>query len=713
MDILENLNDNQKEAVLHINGPLLVLAGAGSGKTKVLTTRIAYLIQEGISPLNILAITFTNKAAMEMKGRIYKLIGYTARDMQISTFHSFGLRIVKENYEYLGYSKNFVVIDSDDSLTVVKKILKDKNIDPNKFNPRAIRSKISTLKNELKTPDIYKREVSDVFEEVVLDVYLKYQSILQENNSVDFDDLLILPIKLFKEKPDILEYYQEKFKYILIDEYQDTNEAQYKLTKLLAKKYQNICAVGDVDQAIYGFRGANYKNILNFERDYKNTKIINLEENYGSTKTILKAANSVIRNNKNRKVKNLFSNLEEGEKINYYRASDYQDEVQFVVQKIKELAKSNNYSDIVILYRTNAQSRMFEDGLVKANIPYKIIGGINFYGRLEIKNLLAYLRLIHNSQDNVSLERIINVPKRGIGEKTISKLASTADLKQISLYEAIDSGKELIFKNIIEELKAKKDTMPLVEFIDLVLDKSGIRKEYESEKSLDADIRLENLEEFKSVAKTFEDEYGVVSLEDFLLNISLVSDNTEIKEEKNAVSLMTIHAVKGLEFPYVFLVGMEENLFPHANSLYSEEELEEERRLCYVAITRCKKKMFITNARIRLLYGTNQVNPISRFIKEIDPDLLDNISANCFEKNEKIDYNNIKEEKVDISKNYDNVDINYQVGDFVYHENFGAGKVLEIIPNLKDPTRTLLKIAFKLPYGVKTLIYSHKNLRKV
>ena len=713
MDILENLNDNQKEAVLHINGPLLVLAGAGSGKTKVLTTRIAYLIQEGISPLNILAITFTNKAAMEMKGRIYKLIGYTARDMQISTFHSFGLRIVKENYEYLGYSKNFVVIDSDDSLTVVKKILKDKNIDPNKFNPRAIRSKISTLKNELKTPDIYKREVSDVFEEVVLDVYLKYQSILQENNSVDFDDLLILPIKLFKEKPDILEYYQEKFKYILIDEYQDTNEAQYKLTKLLAKKYQNICAVGDVDQAIYGFRGANYKNILNFERDYKNTKIINLEENYRSTKTILKAANSVIRNNKNRKVKNLFSNLEEGEKINYYRASDYQDEVQFVVQKIKELAKSNNYSDIVILYRTNAQSRMFEDGLVKANIPYKIIGGINFYGRLEIKNLLAYLRLIHNSQDNVSLERIINVPKRGIGEKTISKLASTADLKQISLYEAIDSGKELIFKNIIEELKAKKDTMPLVEFIDLVLDKSGIRKEYESEKSLDADIRLENLEEFKSVAKTFEDEYGVVSLEDFLLNISLVSDNTEIKEEKNAVSLMTIHAVKGLEFPYVFLVGMEENLFPHANSLYSEEELEEERRLCYVAITRCKKKMFITNARIRLLYGTNQVNPISRFIKEIDPDLLDNISANCFEKNEKIDYNNIKEEKVDISKNYDNVDINYQVGDFVYHENFGAGKVLEIIPNLKDPTRTLLKIAFKLPYGVKTLIYSHKNLRKV
>ena len=713
MDILENLNDNQKEAVLHINGPLLVLAGAGSGKTKVLTTRIAYLIQEGISPLNILAITFTNKAAMEMKGRIYKLIGYTARDMQISTFHSFGLRIVKENYEYLGYSKNFVVIDSDDSLTVVKKILKDKNIDPNKFNHRAIRSKISTLKNELKTPDIYKREVSDVFEEVVLDVYLKYQSILQENNSLDFDDLLILPIKLFKEKPDILEYYQEKFKYILIDEYQDTNEAQYKLTKLLAKKYQNICAVGDVDQAIYGFRGANYKNILNFERDYKNTKIINLEENYRSTKTILKAANSVIRNNKNRKVKNLFSNLEDGEKINYYRASDYQDEVQFVVQKIKELAKSNNYSDIVILYRTNAQSRMFEDGLVKANIPYKIIGGINFYGRLEIKNLLAYLRLIHNSQDNVSLERIINVPKRGIGEKTISKLASIADLKQISLYEAIDSGKELIFKNIIEELKAKKDTMPLVEFIDLVLDKSGIRKEYESEKSLDADIRLENLEEFKSVAKTFEDEYGVVSLEDFLLNISLVSDNTEIKEEKNAVSLMTIHAVKGLEFPYVFLVGMEENLFPHANSLYSEEELEEERRLCYVAITRCKKKMFITNARIRLLYGTNQVNPISRFIKEIDPDLLDNISANCFEKNEKIDYNNIKEEKVDISKNYDNVDINYQVGDFVYHENFGAGKVLEIIPNLKDPTRTLLKIAFKLPYGVKTLIYSHKNLRKV
>ncbi len=715
MNILENLNEKQKEAVEYINGPLLVLAGAGSGKTRVLTTRIAYLIEHGVDPDNILAITFTNKAAGEMKDRIYKLIGYFARTMQISTFHSFGLRIIKENFEYLGYDKNFVIFDSDDSLTIVKKILKNMNLDTDKYNPRGIRNKISSLKNELVSPQDYKKQAMTDFDKIVSDVYIKYEDSLNKNNSLDFDDLLILPIKLFKERKDILESYQEKFKYILIDEYQDTNEAQYRLTKLLASKYKNICCVGDADQAIYGFRGANYRNILNFEKDYKNAKIINLEENYRSTKTILEAANSVIRHNINRKEKNLFSNLDIGDKISYYRASSSFDEVKFVTSKVKELVDNGvSLNDIVVLYRTNAQSRSFEDGFLKTNIPYKIVGGVNFYNRAEIKNLLAYLRLIHNPNDDVSLERIINVPKRGIGEKTISNLMAMASLKNSSLYEAITSGKELLFKSLIEELRSVKDTMPLTEFIDLVLEKSGIKNEYKNEKTLESEVRLENLEEFKSVAKTFEDSEGVISLEDFLLNVSLISDNTEVKDVHDAVTLMTIHAVKGLEFDYVFLVGMEENIFPHANSMFSQEELEEERRLCYVAITRCKKKLYMTNARIRLLYGKDQVNPVSRFISEIDDNLLDNIGIKIIDANSKeMVYNSNKEEKVKLSDTYEEKEMDYEVGDFVYHENFGVGKVVEIIPNKKDPQRTLLKIAFKLPYGIKTLIYSHKSLRKV
>jgi len=715
MDILDNLNNKQIEAVTCIEGPLLVLAGAGSGKTKVLTTRIAYLIENGVSPDNILAITFTNKAAKEMKGRINNLIGYYSRNMQISTFHSFGLTLIKENYEYLGYDKNFVIFDSDDSLTIVKKIMKDMNLDKEKFNPKNIRNKISGLKNDLIDPNSYKKYVRTDFEEIVYEVYKKYEDSLNKNNSLDFDDLLLLPIKLFTNKKEILDKYQEKYKYILIDEYQDTNEAQYILTKLLANKYKNICCVGDVDQAIYGFRGANYKNILNFEKDYKNTKIINLEENYRSTKNILDAANSVIKHNKNRKEKNLFSNLGVGDKLEYYRASTGLEEVAFVIDKIKDLMKENvSLNDMVILYRTNAQSRAFEDGLLKSNIPYKIVGGINFYGRREIKDLLAYLRLIHNSNDNVSLERIINVPKRGIGEKTLFNLIEKSNELNTSMYDAISSGKELLFKGIIEDLKKNVDTMSLVDYIDLVLDKSGIKNEYKSENSLEADVRLENLEEFKSVAKAFEEENGVISLEDFLLNISLISDNLDIKDVTDAISLMTIHAVKGLEFPYVFLVGMEERLFPHLNSLDSEEEIEEERRLCYVAITRCKKKLFITNARMRLMYGSDQVNPVSRFISEIDNELINDLSKKEIEISNKIDYNNnINVDKVNKNDNYEEKDMNYNVGDFVYHENFGTGTVIEVIPNKKNPKFTLLRIAFKLPYGIKTLIYSHKSLRKV
>ena len=695
--MLEGLNKEQKEAVLYNEGPLLVLAGAGSGKTRVLTTKIAYLIQElDISPANILAITFTNKAAKEMKERVNDLIGDISKYIQISTFHSFGLRILRENYKYLGYDSNFTIIDSDDSLTVIKKILKQKNLDPKVYNPKAIRNKISSCKNELMTPDEYSKYAGTDYENIVVEIYDRYLKTLRESNSVDFDDLLILPIKLFKENPIILEEYQNRYKYILIDEYQDTNEAQYILTKMISAKYRNICCVGDNDQAIYGFRGANYKNILNFERDYKDSKTIMLEDNYRSTKTILDAANCVIKHNKDRKDKNLRSNKGKGEKIEYFRCDSEKQEASYVVGEIKKLVEEKNidYQDIAVLYRTNAQSRNLEEAFLQENLPYKVIGSFYFYSRKEIKDLIAYLKLIHNDKDNVSLLRCINTPKRGIGLKTIQNIIDKAELQNISYYEAIDSGKELLFKNIIEELKKEKDNSTLTELIDKVLDLSGMKDELISEKSLEADIRLENLEEFKSITKAFEEREGLVSLEDFLLEISLISDVEEYKEDDNRVSLMTVHSVKGLEFDYVFVVGMEEGIFPHINSMYDSHELEEERRLCYVAITRAKEKLYLINARMRMLFGQTSVNPVSRFIKEIDESLM-NMPAKK-ELNKKIEKENVFYEE----------DIDYKVGDFVYHDVFGSGKVLEV-------TKTLITIAFKHPYGIKKLMKNHKALKKV
>ena len=467
--MLENLNEQQIEAVKYKDGPLLVLAGAGAGKTRVLTTRIAYLIKNyGISPYNILAITFTNKAAKEMKERITNLVGDT--NMIISTFHSFGVKILRENYTELGYSNNFIIMDSDDSLTLIKKILKDMNIDPKTFNPYMIRNKISSCKNEYMLPEEYKKFVCNEEDDIVYKVYKKYQEILFKNNSVDFDDLLILPIKLFTEHKDILEKYQERFKYILIDEYQDTNRVQYLLTKMISAKYKNICVIGDNDQSIYMFRGANYKNILNFEKDYKDCKTVMLEQNYRSTKTILDAANSVIKNNELRKDKNLWSVKGGGDKITYYKAYDEIDEVFYIIRKIKELTKENiPYSDIAILYRTNAQSRVFEQEMLKQNIPFRIVGSFYFYSRKEIKDLLSYLRLVLNPHDDVSLLRVINSPKRGIGLKTISDLEQIANNSNVSMYDAITEGKPLIFKNIIEELREDLKSHTLTEFIDIVL----------------------------------------------------------------------------------------------------------------------------------------------------------------------------------------------------------------------------------------------------
>ena len=696
---LDNLNKEKKEAVLYNDGPLLILAGAGSGKTKVLTTKVAYLIEEkNISPYEILAITFTNKAAKEMKDRLNLLIGDISRNIQVSTFHSFGLRLLRDNCNVLGYDRNFVIMDSDDSLTVVKKILKDMDYDPKVYNPRAIRNKISSCKNEMIMPRDYEKYAVSEYEKVVLKVYEKYEEKLRKNNSVDFDDLLILPIRLFNENKDILEKYQDRFKYVLIDEYQDTNEAQYILTKLISSKYRNITCVGDDSQSIYSFRGANYKNILNFEKDYKDAKTILLEQNYRSTKTILNAANDVIRNNKARKDKNLWTANEEGEKIKYYRAYNERDEAQYTIRKIKELVARNvSYQDIAILYRTNAQSRTLEEEMLKENMPYRVVGSFYFYSRKEIKDLIAYLRLIHNPKDNVSLLRIINTPKRGIGLKTIENLTKKADELNKSIYEVIDSSKELAFKEIIEKLRILKEDLTLTELIDKVLDASGMRAELESEKTLESEVRLENLEEFKSITKSFEEREGLVSLEDFLLEISLISDVEEYKDDDNRVSLMTVHSVKGLEFDYVFIVGLEEGIFPHLNSLMETSELEEERRLCYVAITRAKKELFLINTKRRTLFGRDQVNPPSRFISEVNSNLIE---SNVKEEEVK------KETKINTGEMFRDEDVDYQVGDYVYHETFGAGKVVEV-------TNTLVSVAFKHPYGIRKLMKNHKKLSKV
>lgn len=698
---LDDLNDRQKEAVLYNEGPLLIIAGAGAGKTKTLTTKITYIIEElHESPYSILAITFTNKAAKEMKDRIYASIGSEAKKLTVSTFHSFGLKLLRENFETLGYDKNFVIMDSDDSLTVVKKILKDMNLDPKIYNPRAIRNKISGCKNEMMTPAMYERLAVSDYEKVIKEVYEKYDNKLRRNNSVDFDDLLLLPIKLFREHPDVLDRYQDLYKYILIDEYQDTNEAQYILTKMLSEKYRLITCVGDDSQSIYSFRGANYKNILNFEKDYKDAKTILLEQNYRSTSTILDAANQVIKNNKMRKDKNLWTARGQGEKIKYYRAYNERDEAQYVIRKIKELVnRCVEYQDIAVLYRTNAQSRVLEEEMLKENLPYKVIGSINFYNRKEIKDLLAYLRLIHNSKDNVSLLRVINTPKRGIGLKSIENLTLKADTEGISLYEAITLGKELEFKNLIERLKEVSQDLTLTELIDKVLDASGMKQELESEDTLEAEVRLENLEEFKSITKTFEEREGLVSLEDFLLETSLVSDIEEYKNDPNRISLMTVHSVKGLEFNHVFVVGMEEGIFPHMNSLMENSEVEEERRLCYVAITRAKDDLHLVNARRRTLFGKEQINPVSRFLSEIDKSLIEtNVPEDEMPKQQ--------QEKLKETEVFREEEVDYQVGDFVYHETFGTGKVVEV-------TNTLVSVAFKHPHGIKKLMKNHKKLSKV
>ena len=699
MNLVDSLNDRQKEAVVNTDGPMLILAGAGSGKTKVLTTKVAYLIEEkNIDPNNILAITFTNKAAKEMKERIFKLEGNSAFYIQISTFHSFGLKILKENCELLGYEKNFTILDSDDSLSIIKKIMKELNIDANKYNPKAIKNVISNNKNEIIDPEKYSLYVNTDFDEIALEVYRKYEKSLKINNAVDFDDLLILPLKLFNNNPGVLQKYQEKYKYVFIDEYQDTNEPQYILSKMISAKYKNITVVGDADQAIFTWRGANYKNILNFEKDYKDAKVVLLEENYRSTKTILNAANNVIKNNKVIKEKNLWTQNEEGSKITYYKAFDEKDESNYVVNEIKKLIeKGVNPKDICVLYRANAQSRTVEEAFLTSNISYNIVGSYAFYNRKEIKDLIAYLKLIYNNKDDVSLLRVINYPKRGIGNKAIENLAIKSNVLDKSLYEVIDSGKELEFKNMIEEIKKEESHLTLTELIDMVLDKSGMKKSLEDEKSIEADIRLENLEEFKSIAKAMEINEGIVSLEELLDKLALVSDVSEQKNDnEDKVTLMTMHAVKGLEYDYVFVVGVEEGLFPHSNSLESNDELEEERRLCYVAITRAKKKLYLINARSRILYGKVSSNVPSRFINEISDEYIETIG--------KKEDSNVFKPKIDKNKMM-NEDNDLHPGDMVNHDKYGFGVVVTI-------DGSIATISFKRD-GLKKLMKNHKSIHKM
>ena len=689
------LNNKQMEAVNHKEGPCLVLAGAGSGKTRVLTERIIKLIDDGVSPYNILAITFTNKAAKEMRERVEAKIDTIADSIFIGTFHSFGLRILRENYSDIGYTSNITILDTDDTKALIKRILKENSFDPADYDIKHIISKISSAKNDGISPLEFSKLFLNEHDKVIGLVYEKYLKLLKENNSVDFDDLLLKPVEIFKKRKDILEKYQERFRYILVDEYQDTNSIQYELCKMLARKYNNIFVVGDANQSIYSWRNADYRNILNFEKDYKNAHVVLLEENYRSTNTILKAANSVIKNNNEGTKLNLWTSIGDGEKVEYIRVEDEIKESSFVINKIKELVSEGySYSDFAVLYRTNAQSRTVEEAFVRNNIPYNIIGSYYFYNRKEIKDLIAYLNLIYNTNDSVSLERVINTPKRGIGTKTIDNIREKANMNDISLFDAIDSGKELEFKKLILELIEDSKTMNLSDLIEDVLAKTGLRREYELDKSIESDTKVENLNEFKSLAVNFEDN-GIYDLSTFLENIMLVSDKGQYAEDDNNVNIMTLHSAKGLEFNIVFILGMEEGIFPHSRSFESAKELEEERRLCYVGITRAKKKLYLLSARTRTLYGRTSGTIESRFIKEIDPTLI-NI------KNESVK----KDENKKVSNMYSNKTVDgLKTGDTVIHTIFGEGVIIKISGDIAT-------IAFKYGVGIKSIAANHKYLSK-
>lgn len=641
--LLNGMNDRQVEAVQTTEGPLLIMAGAGSGKTRVLTHRIAYLIDEKlVNPWNILAITFTNKAAREMKERAYDLNPAT-QDCLIATFHSMCVRILRRDADHIGYNRNFTIVDPGEQRTLMKRILKQLNLDPKKWNERSILGTISNAKNDLIDDVAYAAQARDMYTQIVSQCYTAYQKELRQSESVDFDDLIMLTLRLFDQNPDVLTYYQQKFQYIHVDEYQDTNHAQYQLVKLLASRFKNICVVGDADQSIYGWRGADMQNILDFEKDYPQAKVVLLEENYRSTKTILQAANEVIQNNKNRRPKNLWTQNADGEQIVYYRADDELDEAVFVARTIDELSRSQNFlhKDFAVLYRTNAQSRTIEEALLKSNIPYTMVGGTKFYSRKEIRDIIAYLNLIANLSDNISFERIINEPKRGIGPGTVEKIRDFANMQDMSMLDASANimlsgikGKAAQsiwdFANMMLDLREQLDQLTITELVEAILEKTGYVDILNAQVTLESKARVENIEEFLSVTKNFDDtsdgseeETGLDKLSRFLNDLALIADTDSGSQETSEVTLMTLHAAKGLEFPVVFLIGMEENVFPLSRAAEDPDELEEERRLAYVGITRAEKILYLTNANSRLLFGRTNYNRPTRFINEISSDLLE------------------------------------------------------------------------------------------
>ena len=764
-ELLNGMNPRQKEAVLHTDGPLLLMAGAGSGKTRVLTHRIAYLIEEKeVNPWNILAITFTNKAAKEMKERVNAILVSGGEDVWVSTFHSMCVRILRRDVDFIGYNRNFTIIDSSEQLTLMKRILKELNIDPKKYDPRSILGTISQAKNSLQTPQDFAKMQGSYYEEIAAKCYAAYQKELQYNQCMDFDDLIMNTIRLFEEHPDSLTYYQNKFHYIHVDEYQDTNKSQFTLITMLASRHGNVTAVGDNDQGIYSFRGADISNILNFERDFPGTKIIKLEQNYRCTGNILKAANAVIKNNEVKYKKELWTNNEVGQLPKIYSAKNEYDEGSFIVQQINHLKREEyfKYSDFAVLYRMNTQSRAIEDIFNREGIPYKIVGGLKFYERKEIKDIISYLRLIQNPADNLSLKRIINEPKRGIGKASLENIEELANRTEQSMYEVIKNADQYglnrvflnsrEFVNLIEEMRAKKDEIELSELITSILKKSGYTKALEDEKNIEAENRIANLDEFLNVAIEFEEESADNTLSEFLEGITLSSDLDNMEESEDTVTLMTLHSAKGLEFPAVFLVGLEEGVFPGYKSIGEPKELEEERRLCYVGITRAKQYLFLTFSKQRTVFGSTSCNPVSRFLKEIPPELLDGYDEalgdsqndNSFG-NSKIfgdspfswtygskNNGNIKSYKVDTGKvaasnntgvfqrtaesflsslgkkpANANVDLSkYEQGVKVYHKKFGEGVISSVEPENDD-----LKVDIQFDkFGHKRLMAKYANL---
>ncbi|PQG19821.1 DNA helicase PcrA [Enterococcus faecium] len=738
-ELLNGMNPRQKEAVLHTDGPLLLMAGAGSGKTRVLTHRIAYLIEEKeVNPWNILAITFTNKAAKEMKERVNAILASGGEDVWVSTFHSMCVRILRRDVDFIGYNRNFTIIDSSEQLTLMKRILKELNIDPKKYDPRSILGTISQAKNSLQTPQDFTKMQGSYYEEIAAKCYAAYQKELQYNQCMDFDDLIMNTIRLFEEHPDSLTYYQNKFHYIHVDEYQDTNHAQYTLVNLLAGRFRNLCVVGDADQTIYGWRGADMQNILDFEKDYPDAAVILLEQNYRSTKNILSAANQVIENNSNRKPKNLWTENKEGNKITYYRADNERDETRFIVDRMQEEIRSNhrNYGDFAILYRTNAQSRVMEETLLKANIPYKMVGGHKFYDRKEIKDILAYLNVLANPQDSISFERIVNSPKRGIGPGSIEKLRSFASLHEWPLLEAAQNvdlaniggkaGQQLgAFGEMIQEVTQMIPYLTVTELTKEVLDRSGYLEDLKIQNTLEAQARIENLEEFLTVTQEFDKQFEQQNEEDadapeekltvFLNDLALVSDIDNLEEDASQVTLMTLHAAKGLEFPVVFLIGLEEGVFPLSRALMEESELEEERRLAYVGITRAEEALYLTNAFSRTLYGRTQYNRPSRFVEEIDQELLEIEGMRptpkktpVFAKKTAYSYKQPETAVVPSKSATGGENNSWKPGDKVKHKKWGLGTVVRVSGTSKDLE---LDVAFP-SQGVKRLLAAFAPIEK-